>query len=182
MCVWTRTWQGGDPTPFLLLLFNSPPAQLLWLVHPTVSWRVEICCNPWGQWREGPLKAAPTQLGRWSLATNEKITQRLTHTGWNSNLSLFRYWVYLRGTDVGASLYCCKIGLVFWDQVKLHACRPMRRGVALQQPNALQQWGHNALQQTQPTLLWGLLQSPMLRSIIARLFQCFCSTGTLQYP
>lgn len=78
----SKTWQGGDPIPFLLLPFNSPTKQLLdWFIPPYPG---ELrFSDPLRQCRRGPLKAAPTQMGRWTLATNEKRTQHPTHTGWN---------------------------------------------------------------------------------------------------
>ena len=72
-------------------------------------------------------------MGRWTLATNEKRTQHPTHTGWN--FQPFTVWflnLLGRGWHWGQHLVLCSTlrkKLVMGDQVKLLACRPMRRGV-----------------------------------------------------
>ena len=71
------------PTLFSRSSVSTPhDNQLLtWFIPPYPG--ELVCCDPLRRCREGPLKAAPTRMGRWTLATNEKRTQHPAHTGWN---------------------------------------------------------------------------------------------------
>ena len=98
--------KGSPKKPcFLVLLFSSSTDSLLTGFIPSYPGESRFS-DPWRQCREGPLKAAPTQMGRWTLAANEKRTQHLTHTGWNFTSVLeLPLSGYLGGTDIGVSLY-----------------------------------------------------------------------------
>ena len=103
--------KGSPKKPcFLVLLFSSSTDSLLTGFIPSYPGESRFS-DPWRQCREGPLKAAPTQMGRWTLAANEKRTQHLTHTGWNFTSVLeLPLSGYLGGTDIGVSLCKKKTG------------------------------------------------------------------------